>query len=175
MELIYRLFDTSDFITPDHYKGWTPVLLHISEWCNLLLFLVYVTIPVMLMIFVQIRGEQPIFARQRVIAFLFSLFIFSCGLTHLIRAITFHYPLYRLLCVVQIWTVLVSWVTVAVMIPLFLAAKAIQDEERSKFIAERMERIERIQYRLSLREEKLTQIMKELDKLPLIMDEEKNA
>ncbi len=49
--------------------------------------------------------------------FLFAMFILACGTTHLIEAIIFNYPVYRLAGVVKFITAVVSWITVIALIP----------------------------------------------------------
>src|SRR5205814_447878 len=83
--------------------GW----LHITS--DLAIWLAYLAIPVVLALFVRRRRDVP-FPR---VFWLFGLFILSCGTTHLIEAVIFYEPVYRLAGVVKLVTAVVSWATAA--------------------------------------------------------------
>lgn len=76
---------------------------------DLAIFGAYVAIPCVLAYFVRRRKDVP-FPR---IFWLFVAFIFFCGTTHLIEAILFWYPVYRVAAVVKFITAAVSLGTVA--------------------------------------------------------------
>ena len=63
------------------------------------------------------------------ILWLFMLFILSCGLTHLVDAVIFWYPAYRLSALVLLITAIVSWLAVIALykiVPLALSLKSPQ-------------------------------------------------
>jgi len=102
------LLDTSGFParwfcgvwTPVH--GWTHILSDVAIWGA------YMAIPCVLVSFVVQRKDIP-FPR---VFWLFGVFIVACGLTHLIEASIFWYPVYRLSAAAKLLTAIVSWLTV---------------------------------------------------------------
>lgn len=111
MELMTRLLDPSGF--PARWQcgpGWadTPWLgwLHIVS--DLGVWSAYVAIPLVLGYFLWQRKDLPF----RKIFLLFGAFILACGTTHLMEAIIFWWPVYRLAAVIKFLTAVVSWATV---------------------------------------------------------------
>src|SRR5262249_46375469 len=51
------------------------------------------------------------------IFWLFGAFILACGTTHLMEAIIFWHPVYRLAGLIKLTTAVVSWTTVAALVP----------------------------------------------------------
>ncbi|MDX1905431.1 MAG: HAMP domain-containing sensor histidine kinase [Bacteroidia bacterium] len=86
--------------TPAH--GWTYILSSIG------IGIAYCIIPVILFVFVRKRKDLP-FIR---IFWLFIVFILACGSTHLVDAMVFWLPAYRLSATVLFLTAIVSWLTV---------------------------------------------------------------
>lgn len=70
------------------------------------------SIPVVLLYFVQRRKDIPF----RSVFLLFGAFILACGTTHLIDAIIFWQPIYRLAAVVKLITAVVSCTTVVALL-----------------------------------------------------------
>ena len=108
MSDILGLFDTSGFMPRWQCGIWSLKLglLHIIS--DLAIFGAYTAIPLVIAYFVLRRKDIP-FPR---IFWLFVTFIFACGTTHLIEAIIFWVPVYRLAGAVKLFTALVSWSTV---------------------------------------------------------------
>ncbi len=84
------------------------------------------SIPLVLLYFTR-RRDLP-FPRLFV---LFALFILACGTTHLIDALVFRYPVYRLAAAMKAVTAIISWLTVVSLIqviprvvPMIAAAKS---------------------------------------------------
>ena len=110
--VLSELFDTSGF-PPRWYCGiWSDALgwLHIGS--DLAIFGAYFAIPCVLAYFVVRRRDVP-FPN---VLWLFVIFILSCGFGHLLEAVIFWYPVYRLAGVVKLVTAIVSWGTVAALI-----------------------------------------------------------
>ena len=92
MEFFSKLFDTSDFParwrcghwTPAH--GWLHILSDVGVWAA------YFAIPLVLGSFAARRRDLPF----RRVFILFVAFILLCGTTHLMEAIIFWWPAYRL-------------------------------------------------------------------------------
>lgn len=113
MDFLFRLFDTSDF--PARWKcgrwtagqGWLHILSDLGVWSA------YLAIPLVLGFFIFRRKDLPF----RRIFLLFGAFIFACGTTHLMEAIIFWWPAYRLAGLIKFITAIISWTTVFALIP----------------------------------------------------------
>lgn len=84
------------------WLGWLHIIADIGVWSA------YLAIPVVLWYFVKRRKDLPF----RKVFLLFAAFIFACGTTHLMEAIIFWWPGYRLAGVIKLFTAIVSWATV---------------------------------------------------------------
>lgn len=122
------LIDTTPFKVPMVQGGWEQWLVNLSVICNVTIAIVYTTIPLLLLAFLWKRRLEPVFFRHRKIAYCFATFIFSCGLSHAVRAASFYWPWYRLNTFAVLLTAFLSWLTVLVMIPVFYH-HALQTEE----------------------------------------------
>jgi signal transduction histidine kinase/ActR/RegA family two-component response regulator len=112
VDFLRNLFDTGDFPARWQCGNWSAGhgWLHIAS--DLAIFGAYTAIPCVLAFFVLRRKDVP-FPR---IMWLFVAFIFACGTGHLIEAIIFWEPMYRLSGVVKLTTALVSWGTVLALV-----------------------------------------------------------
>ena len=92
VEFFTRLLDTSDFPARWNCGRWSAFdgWLHIIS--DSLIFLAYAAIPATLIVLVRARRD---FAFTWVV-WLFIAFILSCGITHLIEAMIFWWPVYRI-------------------------------------------------------------------------------
>jgi PAS domain S-box-containing protein len=106
--------DTSGFVPRWHCGHWYAELgwLHIVS--DLLVWLAYLAIPAVLVFFLRRRRDLP-FPK---IFWLFGAFILACGTSHLIEAIIFWHPVYRLAGLVKLATGVVSWLTVFAIVPI---------------------------------------------------------
>jgi len=133
-EFFYKLFDSSTFQRRQTCVGWWDELIYMHVGADLIIWLSYMAIPVMLIYFIRKRPELPfphIFK-------LFGAFILACGTTHLLGMLAFFHPMYRLDAVIKIGTALVSAVTAIALIPIiprFLALRSPEELERE--VAER--------------------------------------
>lgn len=120
-DFLLGLFDTSDFPARWHCGDWTDGhgWLHISS--DIAIFLAYAAIPLSIAFFVLRKRDVP-FPR---IFWLFAAFIFSCGSVHLVEAIIFWQPVYRLSGLMKLGTAVVSWATVVALIRVMPAAMAL--------------------------------------------------
>src|SRR5690349_18365635 len=106
------LFDPSGF-TPRWVCGdWPASLgwLHIGS--DLAIWGAYTAIPVVIGYYALRRKDVPFVP----LFWLFGAFIFACGAVHLIEAVIFWNPVYRLAGAVKLITALVSWGTVLALI-----------------------------------------------------------
>jgi len=107
------LTTTDGFVARKDCGAWEnwEVALHVVS--DLLIWLAYLSIPLVLVYFARQRRGLP-FSWLFV---LFALFILACGTTHLVEAIIFYEPLYHLSGVVKAVTAVVSWMTVMALVP----------------------------------------------------------
>jgi two-component system, cell cycle sensor histidine kinase and response regulator CckA len=119
---MFWIFDSSSFTARWDCGNWPPWLgwLHIVS--DLLIWLAYLAIPLILVHFVRRRRDLP-FPR---LFWLFGAFILTCGTTHLLEAVIFYQPVYRLAGVLKLVTALASWATVLALIPIVPRALAMR-------------------------------------------------
>lgn len=91
------------------FHGW----MYIGS--DLAIFLAYFVIPVVIAKLVRNKGDIP----ASNVLYWFVAFIMFCGLTHLLDALIFWAPLYRLAALLKLGTAIVSWVTVAKVIKIY--------------------------------------------------------
>jgi PAS domain S-box-containing protein len=115
------IFDTAGF-SPRWYcgPGWLAdpgwAWLHIVS--DLATFTAYTAIPLVFIYFLRKRPDLPL---PR-LWWLFATFIFACGTVHLLEAMLFWWPIYRLSGVVKFTTAIASWATVLALLPVVPAA-----------------------------------------------------
>lgn len=125
LEFLSKLFDTSDFParwdcgvwTPGH--GWLHILSDLGVWSA------YLAIPCVLGYFIVRRKDLPF----RMVFLLFGAFILACGSTHLMEAIIFWWPAYRLAGLIKLFTAVVSWATVFALVPVVPIALSMRSPE----------------------------------------------
>ena len=129
IDFLAHLFDTSGF--PPRWAcgnwsaghGWLHILSDLGIWSA------YVAIPCVLGYFVLRRRDIPF----RRVFLLFGAFILACGTTHLMEAIIFWWPAYRLAGVIKLLTAIVSWSTVLVLVSVTPRALAMRSPEELEF------------------------------------------
>ncbi len=128
------LFDTNLW-PPRWYCGkWTPFHGWLYIISDLLIWSAYFTIPLIIFHFISKRKDVQ-FNR---IYILFAAFILGCGATHLLDAITFWYPLYRLNALVRLMTGIISWLTIFQLIKIVPTALALRSpKELEKEVEQR--------------------------------------
>ena len=112
-EWLASLTDPAGFVPRKSCGEWTPdwIALHVGS--DVLIWLAYLSLPVVL----TAAARHPALRPFRLQLGLFAAFIFSCGTTHLLEAVIFEVPVYRLSGVVKAVTAVVSWATVFALIP----------------------------------------------------------
>ncbi len=135
MGALSSLLDTSSFPrrwdcglwTAGH--GWLHILSDLGVWSA------YLAIPCVLGYFVLRRKDVPF----PTIFWLFVTFILACGTTHLMEAVIFWWPAYRLAGLLKLFTAVVSWATVVALVPIVPRALAMRSpKELEQEIAERV-------------------------------------
>lgn len=105
------LFDTSDFPARWDCGNWTPLHGWIHIIADIAIWAAYVSIPCTIVLYVLRRREVP----MPRLFWLFAAFIFFCGTTHLMEAVIYWWPAYRLNAVFKILTAVASIATVVVL------------------------------------------------------------
>ena len=121
-EFVWKLLSTDGFPPRWHcgdwssFHGWLYIASDLGVWSA------YTAIPAVLIYFVWRNKTIPF----KGIFLLFGAFILACGLTHLLDAVMFWWPAYRLLGLVEFLTAIVSWATVVALVPLVPQALAMR-------------------------------------------------
>ncbi|MFW6067613.1 MAG: sensor histidine kinase [Myxococcota bacterium] len=110
IDFFRRLF-ALDFMPHGHCYFWHPEVLWLNVGSDALIALSYYSIPLALFVFVR-RREDLAFKQVFV---LFAAFIFACGSTHLMEAVTVWKPAYRFEGMLKLGTGLVSAATAVVL------------------------------------------------------------
>lgn len=110
---LMRLLDTSDF-TPrwkcgnwETGHGWLHIL------SDAAISAAYFAIPLSIIFYISRKRGEVSYPR---LFFLFSTFIFTCGTTHLVDAIIFYHPVYRLSGLLKLLTAIASWTTLVALV-----------------------------------------------------------
>ncbi|MBX3180462.1 MAG: PAS domain S-box protein [Candidatus Hydrogenedentes bacterium] len=121
LDFLWNVFETSDFPARWTCGTWTSGhgWLHIGS--DIAIWGAYMAIPATLAYFILRRKDVPFLP----IFWLFAAFIFSCGATHLLDAVIFWWPAYRLSGTVKFITATVSWATVFALLPVLPRALAL--------------------------------------------------
>ncbi len=113
-ELMKFLFGSADLMPHGNCFLWQPGLLWLTVTANTVIALAYFSIPVALLYFVYKRKQVEF----KGILLLFSLFIFSCGATHVMHVVTIWKPVYGLSGIIDALTAGVSVVAAVMLWPL---------------------------------------------------------
>jgi two-component system sensor histidine kinase/response regulator len=134
-----RLFDTQGFNEPwDAGSAWTQGMGVGLLLANLATALAYFAIPVLIIYFLIRRNH----VRWSKLWFLFFVALVVGGLTHLLAATSFWWPVYRFHLVVHVTMAVVSWIAIVVLIPLvprLLESKSIEEFSHQLTKAEQAE------------------------------------
>src|SRR5689334_7462213 len=105
IEFFRKIFDSSDWPPRWHCGQWTAFHGWLYIISDLLIWSAYFTIPVVILKFISRKKD----VRFEKLYFLFAAFILACGATHLLDAIAFWIPAYRLNALFRLITGIVSW------------------------------------------------------------------
>ena len=114
-EFFQRLTGMSDWPARWYCGRWTDFHGWLYIVSDLMIWLAYMAIPLVLIRFILIKKGVPL---KRVF-WLFGAFILLCGLTHLLDVLMFWYPAYRINALVRFITGVVSIFTVLALIRYF--------------------------------------------------------
>lgn len=172
LEFFTRLLDTSDWPprwfcgTWSSFHGWLYII------SDLLIWLAYAAIPVLLLWFVRRQTTMP-FAP---VFLLFAGFIVLCGATHLMDALIFWWPAYRLSALLRLFAALVSIGTVLVLVRMIPTALQLKSLKAYKAVQSHVESLEDeladsnavradLMEVLQLREERIITLQQEIQRL----------
>ncbi len=120
-EILNKFLLTKQFIPHGHCYLWKPGLVALHVGSDLLIALVYYSIPVMLVYFVRNRRDVP----EAGIFLLFGTFVVACGTTHVMAVWTLWHPIYWLSGCIKAITAVVSLYTALELLPLIPQALAL--------------------------------------------------
>ncbi|RYE01267.1 MAG: PAS domain S-box protein [Sphingobacteriales bacterium] len=138
LDFFRKLFDTSDWPPRWHCGNWSDFHGWLYIISDLLIWSAYFAIPLTILRYVTRRVDVR-FTRAY---FLFAAFILACGSTHLLDAVIFWFPAYRLSALVRFFTGVISWVTVFYLlklVPIALRYKSAEELEREVQERQRVE------------------------------------
>lgn len=145
IEFFAKLLDTSDFSRRWDCGNWPAALGWLHILSDLATWGAYLAIPLILAVFVRRRRDMPFPG----LFVLFGLFILTCGTVHLLDAVSFWAPLYRLSGLVKLLTALASWGAVAALVPAVPRVLALRSRRALEQEAdERMARLRESQARI---------------------------
>jgi hypothetical protein len=130
-----QLFSSAGFPPRWHCGRWTDFHGWLYVTSDIVIWLAYFIIPTILVLFIQRRRDIPF----PPVFWLFGAFIVLCGTTHLVDAIMFWAPAYRVNALVRVATAIVSMITVLHLIKILPQALSLKgalafDLERSRRI-----------------------------------------
>ena len=125
IEFFSRLFDSSDWPPRWHCGKWSELHGWLYIISDLMIWSAYFAIPIVILRFISKRGE----IRFIKLYFLFAAFILTCGITHLLDAVSFWIPLYRLNALTRFVTGILSWTTVYYIVKNLPVAFSLRSQE----------------------------------------------
>ena len=153
-EFITQLFGTESWPARwfcgqwSDFHGWLYISSSIAIWAA------YFAIPLILICLLYKRKDSIPF--QRVFG-LFILFILSCGSTHLIDAIIFWHPIYRISALALFFTSIISWITVIALFKVIPEALTLKSPNQlDAIVTERTKQ-------LAVANDNLTRLNKDMD------------
>jgi len=106
------LFSTANFMPHGICIAWDPPIVGLHVVSDLLIIAAYFSIPFAILVFTRRRPDF----RQRPVAYLFTMFIFWCGMTHAASIMTLWVPAYGVEGIVKaicaffsVWTAMALW------------------------------------------------------------------
>jgi len=132
MDEIFKFFSGPNFMPHGHCYFWEPFIVWANTISDGLIAISYFTIPVALFYILKKRQDIKFIG----IGILFAIFIFSCGITHILDVITIWYPIYRIDSIVRIITALASISTAIVMIKIIPKIIAIPSMQQWNLVNE---------------------------------------
>ena len=108
-------FDMNNFMPHGRCFLWRPELVGMHVLADLAIALAYFSIPVTIIYFLR-KLERPVPFRWAFV--MFGIFIFCCGVNHIMNIIVLWYPIYYVEGVLKLVTAAASVATAIMMLPL---------------------------------------------------------
>ncbi|MDR3681737.1 MAG: ATP-binding protein [Flavipsychrobacter sp.] len=137
-EFFQNLFNTSGFPPRWHCGKWSDFHGWLYIISDLLIWSAYFAMPIIIVRYIS-KKQGLRFER---IYFLFAAFILACGATHLLDAIIFWYPFYRVSALVRFATGIISWTTVYYLVKIMPTAFSLKSAEQLEEEVERRKKVE---------------------------------
>jgi PAS domain S-box-containing protein len=134
-EFFERLF-SSDFMGHGYCYLWKPEIVWLHAISDSLITLSYFVIPITLLVFVRKRRDLPF----HWMFFMFGLFIFGCGSTHLMEIWTLWHGTYRLAGVIKAITAGASVATAVALVPLIPRAMLLPSPSQMRAANQELEK-----------------------------------
>lgn len=167
-ELMKFLFGSADLMPHGNCFLWQPSLLWLTVTANIVIALAYFSIPVALLYFVFKRKQVEF----KGILLLFSLFIFSCGATHVMHVVTIWKPVYGMSGIIDALTAGISVVAAVMLWPLI--PKALLIPSPSELLKANTQLQDEIRYNLQTQNE-LKRLNQDLDKTVELLQQSNRA
>jgi diguanylate cyclase (GGDEF)-like protein/PAS domain S-box-containing protein len=135
MDALLSLLVPDNFMPHGHCYLWTHVLLWMYVVSDTVIAISYYTIPMALLYLVKKRADLEF----NWVFFMFSLFIFACGTTHLIAIATIWEPAYWLDATMKCLTAVASGITAVMLWRLMPVALTITSTKQLKTTIARLE------------------------------------
>jgi PAS domain S-box-containing protein len=132
MEHLRQMLEPMAFMPHGMCYLWNPALISLHVGSDSIIALAYYSIPLELVYFVRKRRNIP-FPR---IFWMFAIFIFACGTTHLLAVWTVWHPNYWLDGIAKAFTALVSITTALLLVPVLPEALALQGDDQFRVLLE---------------------------------------
>jgi PAS domain S-box-containing protein len=132
IDFFSKLFSSNGFPARWYCGNWTDFHGWLYIFSDLAIWGAYFAIPLLLFYFITRKRHIPF----QPVLWLFIAFILSCGTTHLVDAMTFWFPLYRLNALISMITAVISWTTVIALIRILPQALNLKTPEELEEIIE---------------------------------------
>lgn len=158
---MWRVASLVAFQARSTLDGWSDELVWFHNVADLLIWLAFLAIPLVLIFFVRQRRDVPF----HWVFWMFSAFIIAGGFTHFMNVVTTYYPLSLLAGTMKVVTAVIAWATVVALIPVVPKALAFRSPAELEQVnsALKKEIAERSKVEESLRsvQENLEKLVKE--------------
>ena len=105
---MYWLFNYSEFNPRNSCgEGWTMYLQVTHQLSDVIIFLCYITIPLLIYTLISEVNKRTEFKYKK-LAFWYLMFIIFCGLSHFVNFLMFKYPMYRLDALIKCLIAIIS-------------------------------------------------------------------
>jgi len=167
-EFFAKLFDTHDWPSRWHCGTWTDFHGWLYIISDLFIWAAYFAIPILLYRIVLKRKDIPFLK----VFWLFIAFILLCGLTHLVDAGMFWWPVYRISASVRFATAVVSVFTVFALYKIVPLINNLRTVEQLEFQIEERKRAEQIVQQQQLQQQATEELMRKKDEFMSIASHE---